>query len=1015
LNKRCYSIMSLKEDGDEAEMLKMLSGEGVEDNEPADEDDDDDDDDDEDNEDGDEDIAAAMAAAEEEEVGEEEQLQASMTDAVAGAVDTKAAEDQDMVPEDDVGGDEADDADGEEDKDGDDDEDDGDEDEADDDGDEVAVKSEPGDDAAQNDGSAPAKQRGKPKDPDAPKRPLLPFQQFGQATRAKLIEQNPSLKGDLSGMGKALAEAWAAVPEEEKQKQQAIFDPAKAKWNDLMAEYKKTDRYRSFTKRLREWQDLREIKKMEKKEKLREGGMPKRPKSGYGMFAAKKRLEMVGKGFSLGEMGKQIGDGWSSLSSSEKDDYSSQSKKASADYEVAMFKYKRSDAYHKYLSDMASVETKQALRRLKFEYERQIPKRPPIPAALYAKDQSVKGSFTVIGKAFMALGAEEKQKYEKQSAELKDTFAKEMAAFKISADGITLVKEQAKAKKQASVRAARLRYMVNAPKRSPAAKALFQAAKKAEGETGSLVGKALEALWEKARPEERKRFEAEAAKLLEEYKTKMAEFEKSDDYKQLRKIEDAGVPKDERGKGKEKGPVLISAKAAKSAVARPASMPVEPLAMLQFFGQKRRELGQKGGVKDFAGLLANEKAALAEEHQKLCAKHKEDMAKWEKTAEGKAYTKQVNLAVKKAQTAQTKDTLKRKVATAQGEFFKDGHPKKPPAPMFLFAASDQKPPGKVAEVWNALSAEEKAKWEAEREKQNQEYNKQMEEFHKSAAYQKANKGATPSATKGAKSDKLKPPASMPKKPNSAFHIFASEKKLSLMVAGKQWTDLAKEDKDKFDKAGEAARQQYEKDVAHWGAHTPEGKLYLRKKDAEARKANDKKAKEKHLSAANAPEEPPPPKAAFRIWAEEMRIKFQKETPPVPLREQAKRLSEGWKNLDAAERKPYDEKHDVLRKEHEVKLKAYRESGAYKAYQKARGRGGGRGSKVSQLAAKEKSERDTAFADIYGKPTSSGRGRGGGGRGRGATAATAGLGADSDSDIMASDESDDSDSLGIDSD
>merc|ERR1719162_2346855 len=52
------------------------------------------------------------------------------------------------------------------------------------------------------------KRRGKPKDLDAPKRPLLPYHQHGAAERLRLKESNPEILRDLKAIGKAMAESW---------------------------------------------------------------------------------------------------------------------------------------------------------------------------------------------------------------------------------------------------------------------------------------------------------------------------------------------------------------------------------------------------------------------------------------------------------------------------------------------------------------------------------------------------------------------------------------------------------------------------------------------------------------------------------------------------------------------------------------------------------------------------------------------------------------------------------------
>ena len=60
------------------------------------------------------------------------------------------------------------------------------------------------------------KKRGKPKDAMAPPKPKSAYHSFCAAARDRLKQEKPQLIKDVSAMGKALAEAWAAAPDAEK-------------------------------------------------------------------------------------------------------------------------------------------------------------------------------------------------------------------------------------------------------------------------------------------------------------------------------------------------------------------------------------------------------------------------------------------------------------------------------------------------------------------------------------------------------------------------------------------------------------------------------------------------------------------------------------------------------------------------------------------------------------------------------------------------------------------------------
>ena len=120
--------------------------------------------------------------------------------------------------------------------------------------------------AAVPDGERPPKpKRGKPKDDYAPLRPMTAFQQWAATARVRLEEGRPQFITNISGMGKALAEEWGKVPEEEKARMTAMQEKEMEIWNPKWAAYKETPRYKQFFEVKQDWIDKRARKKLRRR------------------------------------------------------------------------------------------------------------------------------------------------------------------------------------------------------------------------------------------------------------------------------------------------------------------------------------------------------------------------------------------------------------------------------------------------------------------------------------------------------------------------------------------------------------------------------------------------------------------------------------------------------------------------------------------------------------------------------------------------------------------------------
>eukprot|EP00927_Polykrikos_kofoidii_P054900 TRINITY_DN49244_c0_g1_i1.p1 TRINITY_DN49244_c0_g1~~TRINITY_DN49244_c0_g1_i1.p1 ORF type:complete len:1119 (+),score=303.26 TRINITY_DN49244_c0_g1_i1:193-3357(+) len=849
------------------------------------------------------------------------------------------------------------------------------------------------------------KLRGKPVDEEGPKKPLSPYASFSQKTSPGVIEADPSLKSDHLALAKVLSVRWSEVPEDEKALMQAQYDEKKAAWDEEMKTYRTTESHKAFQARLRHWTNERELKKLEKREKKREGGLPKKPPSPFALFDFQVRAEESSKGLELSEIGKIVSERWAALPAEEQAEFVAKSKEMRNHFEEELAKYQKSTGFHEYLEQRSALEQKHAMKMLAEEFEGKRPRRPPPAAFLLQREQGIKGSIKDISEAFNALSAEQKQKYIEEAARLREAFQQDLETFNKSKDGLLYAKKMSSAKRDAELRCAKAKFLVGAPKRPPKAKSLFFKSRK-ESDLGGLSGSALtehlEKLWTESSDADKKSYEEERARLLEDYNEKRNEFEKSDAYKAFEAVEARlNKSRNNSGTGTRTGKAARSGKHKAKAkakqrqsvgVPRPESMPPPAPSVHDLWKRERRAAGDKN-VK--GAMTQEDRQRLSAQTEKAEAEHRAAMATWLRTPDGKKYAR-----------ACQKLRDQKKVAKAESEFFSEGKPKKPPCAMFIFASSGEKPSGLVGACWNSLSAEEKGKWEAKRAKLMEEYDAKMDEFRKSKGYKRAvaapkgsgSKGKGRGDGKGRGRAAAAAPAGMPKKPHNAFQFFSIHKKLSVILAAKAWPEASAEDRELCTKQAEEAKQKFEKELAVWKL-TKEGKQYLRSKEVSKRKDREQKAKEKYLNAPGAPTAPKPPKAAYQLFVEATRKDVVKSEPGLSSSAQGKRLAEQWKLMDEAGRKPFEDEAAASKAEYDKQMQAYKASSAYKKFAKAAGKGGSRTSKKARELQREREEYDDAMAAVYGgtrkarkvssesgpsgvKSGGGGRGRGRGARGRG---------------------------------
>merc|ERR1712048_952550 len=218
---------------------------------------------------------------------------------------------------------------------------------------------------------------------------------------------------------------------------------------------------------------------------------------------------------------------------------------------------------------------------------------------------------------------------------------------------------------------AKARFMKDEPKRPSSSYFIFleeMRPKNRDENPGIGMGdmqKKLSVAWNEISSEEKQRLSEKEKQLKEEYEEKMAEFQKSANYRKYQIILNKISGK---GKGsKEKGPV---------APEKPSSMPKKPLNAMVMYG---KTVG--GGLKEmhaaWTKLGADGQKEWVEKAKAEDDKYNRELVAFNKSAEGKKYNRE-KAAFDKRQ----------RLAAARMRFLgKDGvppEPKRPPTAYFVF-------------------------------------------------------------------------------------------------------------------------------------------------------------------------------------------------------------------------------------------------------------------------------------------------------------------------------------------
>jgi len=200
----------------------------------------------------------------------------------------------------------------------------------------------------------------RPKDLNAPKRPLTGYFQWAAENRERAQEECTS--SNVAEVTKKLGAMWRSLPADERtgweEKSKAQMDTYKKDF----AEYKKTSKYENFEKSLCEYNIKMTYKPYKKDE-----NMPKRPLSAYMLFAADERPKMMLENgdAKITEIMSLVAKKWKEQTDENKAPYNEKAKTFSVKHAETIETYRKSQHHISYLADKEAYQKRMATKRLR--------------------------------------------------------------------------------------------------------------------------------------------------------------------------------------------------------------------------------------------------------------------------------------------------------------------------------------------------------------------------------------------------------------------------------------------------------------------------------------------------------------------------------------------------------------------------------------------------------------------------------------------------------------------------
>ncbi|CAJ1421952.1 unnamed protein product, partial [Effrenium voratum] len=857
-----------------------------------------------------------------------------------------------------------------------------------------------------------------------PKKPKSVYALF----REDIKEEVPAGKGEGKGM-KFVKNKFEEMDEEAKQKYKEKEAELKQKYNEEVKDFKEGTTFKEFKKteeKIKREMMTEAMKVMTLK--FLNDAPAEPPRNPFSIFVGEKRKASVEEaGEPKKKKSKQEAKDevaafkaeWGKLDKDMKSVYDEKQKEARKKWQEEVKAYMELPKWQEYVEEAKALRVpvrgllskkKKSIKKLKNgmkllplpDRPETMPSKPPKAKRIFFQEKRKEVEDPAkLSEMWDALTEEERKVWDKKAADLEMEYQEELKAFHESDEGREFLKRMSQVRRSRACAVAKDKHLagVQVPKKPPGALDLYgrekvKELKKAKPELkGADLKKEITECWKAFSDEEKTVYQDKAKGMQQEYEEKLRAFKETENFKSyqaaMRKFMKSNKKPQGKGGGKGKPKANLPAPPPK-----PESMPAKPGHALKLYMKEQAGSGKKipEMASAFRELPDEEKARFKEMAETQLKEYEEKMEEWLKTDEGKKYARD------------TKNVQKRrKVAIAKDKFLKD-EPKKPPTPLAIFSQEKrgefaEKFPeskglmlnSKIAEAFRGLSEDERKEWDDKAKGKQDEYEEKMEEFKKTPEYKKYQSAvrSTRPAPKGkAKAKPKGPPVpdTMPKKPPAAMMLFMKANKGGgkLQQQVEAWKALDAEEQKKFKDEAKEKMEQYEEDMAEF-RKSAEGKKYYRLQAAAGKKSRVEQARQKYLGQEDAPKAPKMPPGAYQLFVQDKRPTLAGKS----MQEVAKELSALWSQCSAEDKKPFEEKAAELKEDYEEKLKEYKNSDAYKQFDKAQ-----KSIQKTQGSRKPKSKAKPRKAKAKAKPKAK--------AGRKPKAAATKADSDSDSDVMGSD-------------
>jgi hypothetical protein len=209
----------------------------------------------------------------------------------------------------------------------------------------------------------------KPKDPNAPKRPMSSYFLFSNERRAVMRKEMPEKK--LTELSKLISVEWKELADDTKATYKKRWEDAKSEYAIVLGEYKLTENYEKYQQKLKAWKAEKDgcvdsdsddgaPAKVTLPKKPKDTNAPKRSKTSYFLFLDSVRAQTKAEhpNLSTTETAKLLGAKWKAMSDAEKAPFSAKAKALKAAYAEDVERYKKTDDAEAFAREMDEWKAK---------------------------------------------------------------------------------------------------------------------------------------------------------------------------------------------------------------------------------------------------------------------------------------------------------------------------------------------------------------------------------------------------------------------------------------------------------------------------------------------------------------------------------------------------------------------------------------------------------------------------------------------------------------------------------